>query len=457
MAEEASKILIVDDDVDFASLLSDVFIQASYEVETINDPKKADQIVKEKDFSLVVTDLRMPGIDGLELSRRIRAAQPQLPIIVVSGFLDGKTREQMEKEGIVGLYEKPLSVFSLLKNAAKLIADGKKKSADTVRGKDSDNDADEKGLGFEFSALPCESDASRAFAEALYRMRNRRTNLCIISPKGTPARAVAQDFCKWVTTGESMGKLLEPKECTESNLTRIVDDAAEKGLVAVNLLITDVEMLEPAQQKQLARATRKGAVSESWEGSVRLVLVVGADLETLYQQGSLGDELYLSMGGGELTIPRLKETPSDIRALAAATKDEEGNPFEWEEDALRSLTDREWPGNHMELRKALLRLQQNAGGPKISATDVIAAAVEEESPSSGPEETKKRSLHEILSECRSSYLDAAYRLLGEDSQAVAEMAQVPQRLVEETLGIRTESPRESGASDNVRSANRRRA
>lgn len=454
MAEQPSRILIVDDDADFASLLSDVFAQASYEVEAISDPRKADEIVKKMEFSLVVTDLRMPDIDGLELSRRIRTVQPNVPIIVVSGFLDAKTREQMEKEGVVGLYEKPLSVFSLLKNAANLIADGKKRAAkagDPGKGGDQGG-----GLGFEFSALPCESDASRAFAEGLYRLRNRRTNLYMIAPKGTPARTVAKDFSNWVTTDESIGILLEPGDCTESRLGEIVDEAAGKGRQAVNLLVTDVEQLDLGQQKQLARATRKGTLRENWTGSIRLVLIVGADLETLYQQGAIEDELYLSMGGGELTIPRLKECSADIRALALATTDESGNPFEWEEDALRSLTERDWPGNHAELRKVLVRLQQKTGGAKITATDVIAAVTEEEKPSSGAEEPEKRSLFEILTECRASYLQAAYHLLGEDLGAVAEMAHVPQELVEDSLNLRTESPEEEETHRNVRSPKRRR-
>lgn len=452
MEESAPRILIVDDDADFASLLSDVFVQASYEVDTVNDSSKVEGLVSSTEFSLVVTDLRMPGIDGLELSRKIRAIQPGLPIIVVSGFLDAKMREKMEAEGVVGLYEKPLSVFSLLKNAARLIAE--KKSAPGESEDDEENaPRDSSELGFPFEALPCESDESRAFAESLYRLRNRRTNLCVISPRGIPARAIATEFCGWISSETSSGRILEPKECSESTLASIVEDAAARNLQSLVLCVTEVEQLDPSQQKQLARATRKGAVRDRWEGNLRFLFFISADVESLYQQGALSDELYLSMGGAELAVPPLKDCPEDVCALARSTRDESGAPLEWEGDALRALAEREWPGNHAELRKVLLRLQQRGSSKKLTATDVIAAASEEETPSAGSNRIARRSLRETLVECRSSYLEALHDLLGGDAAAVAATASVPQRMVESVVGGAS-APARAGAPGNVRARRR---
>jgi len=139
------------------------------------------------------------------------------------------------------------------------------------------------------------------------------------------------------------------------------------------------------------------------------------------------------MGGGELRIPTLKECSADIRAIAKRSKDEDGNCLEWDEDALRLLTEREWPGNHAELRKVILLLQQNAKGQRVSATDVVAAASEEETPSRSSGSRGSRSLRDVLTACRTSYFEAAYQLLGENSQAVAEMTHSPERLVREIV------------------------
>jgi len=455
MAKTSSKILIVDDDADFASLLSDVFSQASFEVETLNDPTKADKLVAEKDFALVVTDLRMPGIDGVELSQRIRSVQPGLPIIVVSGYLDSKTREQMEKEGVVALYEKPLSVFSLLKNAQKLIAAGQKKSDLLPRGP-TDAPKDSSDLGFAFDALPCKSEASRTFATALYDARERRSNLCVIAPRGVPARGIAENFCKWISTKNTTGRILEPKDCSEANLKLIIAKAAEAGLSDVTLLMTEIDQLDQGQQKQLARATRKGTFHDEWKGHVRLVFFVRSDLETLYQQGSLGDELYLSMGGGELTVPRLKDCSSDIRTLALGSRDEEGTGLEWGEEALRALMEREWPGNHAELRNVLQRLGKNASGRKITATDVIAAATEEESPASGSSGTRARSMRDILTECRASYLEAFHRMLGGDIQAVARMTHTSPEYIAAVLGLENNASVTNETAGKVRTRERER-
>lgn len=432
MEKEAPRILIVDDDLDFASLLTDVFSQASYDVEMTGDPTKVEELIRSMDFSLVVTDLRMPGLNGFELAKKIKAIKTELPIIMVSGFLESKDREKMESEGIVGLYEKPLSVFSLLKNAAKLIAEGKSKtkkaSSETV-----EKPGDANDLGFPFKALPCQSDASHAFAESIYRMRNRRQNLCIVTPRGTPTRAIAEDFFSWLNPETADSRIIEPNDFSLELLEQIAREAGEKKLESFVISIPETERLDPGQQKQLARGSRKGTFSDHWEGHFRFIFMIGSDVETLYQEGVLSDELYLSMGGSELHVPLLSDCPDDIEAAARAAETEDGDSLSWDADAINLLRGRDWPGNFTELRKVLFRLQQNYSGRPLSARDVLEAMNEDESAVSPKARSENISLFETLDACRSSYLLALSDLVDGDTAVIASIAEVPQEFVEKVL------------------------
>jgi len=115
------RILILDDDVDFNSLLTDIFSQASYDVTSELNPQKALALVREFQFDLVVTDQRMPGLSGKDFLRELKKAQPKTPVIMVSGFLDNETIRDLIREGVSGVFLKPLNVFSLLKRTAKLL------------------------------------------------------------------------------------------------------------------------------------------------------------------------------------------------------------------------------------------------------------------------------------------------------------------------------------------------
>lgn len=432
MAEESPRILIVDDDIDFASLLADVFSQASYEVEMTGDPTVVEEQVRSMDFNLVVTDLRMPGMNGFELAKKVKAIKPDLPIIMVSGFLDSKDREKMEAEGIVGLYEKPLSVFSLLKNAAKLIAEGKRsKKEKSSGGSQVDGDSE---LGFPFASMPCKSEASHAFAEAIYRMRSRRQNLCMVTPRGTPVRAIAEDFFSWMNQEETGYSLIEPSEFSFDKLAGLAGEAKEKNWKSLVVCIPETDHLDPGQQKQLARGSRKGAFSETWDGTIRFLFMIGSDVETLYQEGTLSDELYLSMGGAEIHVPPLRECPEDIEHMARTLETDSGSPIGWESSGISALLEKEWPGNHAELRKVLLKLQQNHSGRPLNSRDVIDCSSEDENASKTQVHAEKISLFETLDACRNSYLLALADLTEEGPEVVASIAGVPRELAEKILG-----------------------
>lgn len=122
----ASKILIVDDDDDFRGLLSDVFTQAGYEVTAVDNANKALEMFSDHKFDAVVTDHNMPEMTGEDLIKNIRDNEPDIPIILVSGYLNQDLIQNLKNVN-TEIFHKPLNVISLLrKTEEKLsIASGK--------------------------------------------------------------------------------------------------------------------------------------------------------------------------------------------------------------------------------------------------------------------------------------------------------------------------------------------
>ncbi|MFW6354177.1 MAG: response regulator, partial [Verrucomicrobiota bacterium] len=187
----AHRILIVDDDQEFNVLLTDVFSQADYEVETCGDASSALERLAAGGIDLLVTDFRMPGPSGLDLVRRVRELQRELPIIMVSGYLDNGMIRDLIRLGVGGIFMKPLNIFSLLKKTGELIEREEQRESEEAPVEASGFGAN---VGYRFRAFPCRDACSRDFAKRLFEMRNFAKNLLLIAESGTDLRTLAEDL-----------------------------------------------------------------------------------------------------------------------------------------------------------------------------------------------------------------------------------------------------------------------
>jgi CheY-like chemotaxis protein len=110
----AKRILIVDDDDDFRGLLSDVFSQAGYEITAVANANEALSLFDSQEFDAVVTDHNMPEMTGEDLIKNIRESTPDIPIILVSGYLNQDLIQNLKNVN-TEIFHKPLNVISLLR------------------------------------------------------------------------------------------------------------------------------------------------------------------------------------------------------------------------------------------------------------------------------------------------------------------------------------------------------
>jgi DNA-binding NtrC family response regulator len=109
------KILVIDDEIDMLMLLRMIIEDnTAYEVETTNSPTEGIKMLRERDFDLVITDLKMPGMDGIELFDELRDFKPEVPVIIITAYGSPETADEALKKGVADFITKPFRKDSIL-------------------------------------------------------------------------------------------------------------------------------------------------------------------------------------------------------------------------------------------------------------------------------------------------------------------------------------------------------
>jgi len=109
------RILVIDDELDMLMLLRMIIEDnTNYEVETTNNPSEALKLLTEKDYNLVISDLKMPGMDGIELFDELREIKPDVPVIIMTAYGSLETSEEAMKKGVADFITKPFRKDSIL-------------------------------------------------------------------------------------------------------------------------------------------------------------------------------------------------------------------------------------------------------------------------------------------------------------------------------------------------------
>lgn len=125
MAVAASHLLVAEDEGSVAELLEEYFTAAGYRVTRAGDGQEALEVLPTASFDLLLTDIRMPRMDGVKLVRHVRQAHPNMPIVVLSGYMTEENREALTDLGVPdeAVLEKP-SPFQVLEDAIRAVMGG---------------------------------------------------------------------------------------------------------------------------------------------------------------------------------------------------------------------------------------------------------------------------------------------------------------------------------------------
>lgn len=366
-------VLILDDDADFNSLLTDIFEQADYIVTSMTDPVEAVDVFRETDYDLVVTDHKMPEMTGAEFMKKVKEIRPEVPVIMVSGYLENDTIRELIGEGVGGVFLKPLNIFSLLERTSELIEEAKKteNASPNEDSSQAEREVDAK-LGFPFRSFPCKTGASTSFAERLYSLRNFRSTLTLIGEKGMHYRSICEDIRRFSEGDTEHFIYLSPGSFDSNQAISLIEEAKKQGAERVTCVLLDIESMSEDQKKLAAVLSKGDGDFSDLEVSLRAIYCVSGDLDSLFDEGLIDENLYILIGTAEVRVPPLRECNVDIGVMAqqlvvemAREKGMAAVP-RFEKSARELFRKQRWEGNYEELRDTVRKIMDTNPGDVLS-------------------------------------------------------------------------------------------
>lgn len=313
----AHSILILDDDVDFNSLLTDIYEQADYIVTSVTDPVEAIEVFGETDYDLVVTDHKMPEMSGSDFMMEIKRHKPQIPVIMISGYLENDMIRELIRDGVGGVFLKPLNIFSLLERTEELVEEAKRienSPSEAVSGSGGAKSA--TSLGFTFRSFPCKSGASTAFAEQLHNLRNFKSTLCLIGEPGTHYRRICEDIRSFNEGSREQFIYLSAGNFDEVQTLSLIAKAQKEDARRITFVLLELEAMDDVQKELAIQLAKHEDPYDGLDIEMRTIFCLSQDLDTLFDQQQIDESLYILMGTAEVQVPPLRECQADIGIMA---------------------------------------------------------------------------------------------------------------------------------------------
>jgi two-component system, NtrC family, nitrogen regulation response regulator NtrX len=380
-----SKILIIEDEAAIRRVLVKILSEENdtYQVDEAEDGVAGLEKIKNNDYDLVLCDIKMPKMDGVDVLEETKKIKPEIPMVMISGHGDMETAIHTMRLGAFDYISKPPDLNRLL---------------NTVR-----NALDKKQLVVENKILKKkvsknyemvgESEAINHIKLMIEKVAPTEARVLITGPNGTGKELVAHQLHE--KSERANFPLIEvncaaiPSELIESELfghvkgafTSAVKDragkfeAADKGTIFLDeigdmSLSAQAKVLRALQESMI---TRVGAEKDI-KVDVRVVAATNKDLKTEIAEGRFREDLYHRLAVILIKVPPLNERRDDIPALIAHFTEkiasEQGNAVKiFSPQAIKLLQEYDWTGNIRELRNVIERLII-LGGNEISETDV---------------------------------------------------------------------------------------
>ena len=378
-----ANILIIDDDANTLASLARAFRLAGHEATVCDNAGRAIELAKAQRFDLILSDVVMPGRDGIALLEDLKNGGVASPVVMMSGQATIEMAVRATRLSAIDFLEKPISTDKLLltvENAVRL-----------TRLEDENRDL-KRRLGRHH--IVWASPAMREVMAQVEQVAASETRVCIRGETGTGKELIARTLHEKSARRDepfvSLNCAAIPAELMESELfghekgsftgaaARHIGkfEQAHRG----TLFLDEIGDMPVAMQAKLLRVLEEGEIERVGGGApfavdVRVVVATHRNLEEQVRQGTFREDLYHRVYVFPIVLPPLRERREDIRVLAEHFVKQLGEQNHWKPktfspDAIAALEAYTWPGNVRELRNVVERMMLYAAGDTIDAAIV---------------------------------------------------------------------------------------
>jgi DNA-binding NtrC family response regulator len=385
MTEE--KVLVVDDEVEMLTLLRNYLTREGYEVRTAPSAETALQLLEDQDFDVVLTDLRMRGMDGLALVREIHAARPETQVVLMTAFGSIDTAVEAIKAGAYHFVAKPVKLPEVSALVHRALAE-----RDLRRENRQLRQAVEER--YTFGQLLGKSAVMQRLFALLERLAATNSTVLIQGESGTGkelvARALHYNSPRRRHPFVPVNCAAMPEGLLESELFGHTKGAftgaqmARRGLFLEasrgTIFLDEIGEMPFGMQAKILRALEQRQIravgSDREVGiDVRVLAATNQDLDTAVEQDKFREDLYYRLKVMVVQVPPLREHRDDVPFLAetflqryVATNKSE--PRRFTREALRQLERYDWPGNVRELSHVIERAVTLSEGEWLDVDDL---------------------------------------------------------------------------------------
>jgi len=387
MIAQRPTILVVDDDRNTRETLKRCLHRAGYEVVTAEDGSRAVPLLQEREIDLLITDYKMPGIDGLRLATTAQVVQPQLAVIMISAFANVDTAVSAIKQGIFDVIEKPVKMRDVKKAAARaletrrLVIENRRLRADLMGREELSRIIGRAPIFREALAMveqvaPVKSTVlltgesgtgKEIFANAIHRLSPRADGPLV----KVHCAALAEGLLETELFGHEKGAYTGAVGMRKGRF-----ELADGGTI----FLDEIGEISQATQVKLLRVLQEGEFervggSDTIKVDARIVAATNMDLHRAVAEGRFREDLFYRLDVIRIEIPPLRRRREDIPLLVQhfvenynklAGKRVKGITPE----ALDRLANFDWPGNVRELENVIERAIVLVTGDLITETEL---------------------------------------------------------------------------------------
>ena len=378
----ALSLLIVEDDLTFSTMLKTWLKKKGFDVETAGTHARARKLLATRNFDLILSDLRLPDKDGMELLSWLRKQKDQVPFIIMTSYAEIQSAVKAIKEGAADYIAKPVQPDELLKKINEAIRHGNSPSTMDETFTPSEN------------FLEGESEAARQLYSYVSLVAPTQMSVLINGASGTGKEYVAHRIHQLSKRARKPFIAIDcgsiPKDLAASeffghvkgSFTGAFNDktGAFEEANGGTLFLDEVGNLGYEVQIQLLRALQERRIrpigsNREIEVDVRLISATNENLKEAIAKGNFREDLFYRLNVVHIEVPPLRERKEDIDLLAASFLEtfnsEDKRKIEgFTPAAKKALLSYSWPGNIRELKNAIESAVVLARGKNIDKDDL---------------------------------------------------------------------------------------